>query len=390
MITKSVFLGIPEFCTTPEFQKRMWEAFDRRWHLSAKKRKPETPIGEVMNRVFKATFEKYGIDRDLTLTPSRTELTSRRLNITDAEETSVPSPSCKQLSDLIKSFEDKRLSLKNDSKEKNSNDFYMPQTEQMNVESEPFVCSEAMVGWKDPSECSSSRRSQVGMQFIGKPCFTISCLKDSTKSEITEKILKLNGEVCSNLNSYDPKCTHYLLETPNRGEKFLSCLSAGKWILNLDYINDSYNEDRFLDEEFYEWGNEKNVLCRNLSTDIQQLARAAFYWRDKIMKNSEQCNDNYGAFSGFTVILKMSDKFIQSFKNVITAGKGSVVNVEYPYSSVDLVEVTHCFVDVKKCPLDKNDLAVLKSCDIKIYSHMYINSYLLSPDNADLENFCVK
>lgn len=372
----------------------MWEAFDLRWHLSGRKRKPTTPLDEVRRRVFKATFEKYGLDPDTSMTPSRLENKSRRIdtNTMDVDDTSVPSPSCKQLSDFIKSCEDRRHSLKNDTKERTSDEFYMPQTEQMNVESEPFVCSEAMVGWKDPTEFSISRRPKIGMQFVGKPCFSISCVKEGTKNEIVDKIKRLRGEICSNLNSYDPKCTHFLVEAPNRGEKFLSCLSAGKWVLTLDYIFDSSAEDRFLDEELYEWGNEKSSAGSELSSDLKPLARAAFYWRDKIMRASENQEDpcSYGAFTGYTVILRMNEKFIASFKNVVTAGKGSVVDGSPPYSADQLAGVTHCFVDVKKCPLDKSDLSVLKYCGVQVFSHMYMNSYLLSPDTVNMETFRIK
>lgn len=373
----------------------MWEAFDRRWHLSAKKRKPITPLDEVRRRVFKATFEKYGLDPETSITPSRIERKCRRIdtNTMDIDEPAVPSPSCKQLSDFIKSCEDKRHSLKNDTKERSSSeDFYMPQTEQLHVESEPFVCSEAMVGWKDPTEFSITRRQKVGMQFVGKPCFSISCLKEDTKIDIIDKIKRLRGDICSNLLSYDPKCTHFLLEAPNRGEKFLSCISAGKWILTLDYIYDSFSEDRFLDEELYEWGNEKSSAGCELSTEMKPLARAAFYWREKIMRSSENQEDpcSYGAFTGYTVILRMSEKFIPSFKNVVTAGKGSVVDLLPPYSADRLTGVTHCFVDVKKCPLDKDDLAVLKSCGVQVFAHMYMNAFLLSNDTANLETFRLK
>lgn len=372
----------------------MWEAFDRRWYLSSKKRKPTTPLEEVRRRVFKATFEKYGLDPETSITPSRQhEAKARRIDSNmDVDESAVPSPSCKQLSDFIKSCEDRRHSLKNDTKDKSSGEFYMPQTEQLNPEPEPFVCSEAMVGWKDPTEFSISRRAKIGMQFVGIPCFSISCLKDATKNEIVDKIKRLRGEICSNLNSYDPKCTHLLVEAPSRGEKFLACLSAGKWILTLDYIFDSFCEDRFLDEELYEWGNDKSSAGSELSSDLKPLARAAFYWREKIMNYSENQEDpdSYGSFFAYTAILRMHDKFIPSFKNVVTAGKGTVVDVYPPYSADKLVGVTHCFVDIKKCQLDKNDLSVLKSCGVQVFGHLYMSAFLLSHDTADLEMYRIK
>lgn len=65
--------GIPDFCTTPEFQKRMADAFERRWRLPTKKLKVDTPIDELRRRVLRSTCEALGIpytDTDDTPTTS--------------------------------------------------------------------------------------------------------------------------------------------------------------------------------------------------------------------------------------------------------------------------------------------------------------------------------
>lgn len=53
--------GIPNFCTTPEFEKRMADEFERRWRLPTKKMKPDTPIDEIRKRVMRATCKAMGI-----------------------------------------------------------------------------------------------------------------------------------------------------------------------------------------------------------------------------------------------------------------------------------------------------------------------------------------
>lgn len=53
--------GIPDFCTTPEFEKRMADEFERRWRLPTKKMKPDTPIDEIRKRVMRATCKAMGI-----------------------------------------------------------------------------------------------------------------------------------------------------------------------------------------------------------------------------------------------------------------------------------------------------------------------------------------
>lgn len=53
--------GIPDFCTTPEFEKRMADEFEKRWRLPTKKMKPDTPIDEIRKRVLRATCKAMGI-----------------------------------------------------------------------------------------------------------------------------------------------------------------------------------------------------------------------------------------------------------------------------------------------------------------------------------------
>lgn len=57
--------GIPEFCTTPEFQKRMADDFERRWRLPSRKMKPDTPIEVIRKRILKATCKAMGVTYNL-------------------------------------------------------------------------------------------------------------------------------------------------------------------------------------------------------------------------------------------------------------------------------------------------------------------------------------
>lgn len=106
-----------------------------------------------------------------------------------------------------------------------------------------------IVGWRDPSEIilSSSSKKKDGMKFIGTPCFSISCANDEIKLKIISQIKMLKGRVCDNLINYDKSCTHFLCERPNRAEKTYCCISAGKWVLGIDYIQKSIDAGYFLD-----------------------------------------------------------------------------------------------------------------------------------------------
>lgn len=103
-----------------------------------------------------------------------------------------------------------------------------------------------VIGWRDPSETvdSTPKRS---VKIKGIPCFSISCVSEETKNSLIKRIISLNGKVCENLVKYDNKCTHFLCEKPSRSEKMMSCVAAGKWVLELSYIYKSYEANRFLD-----------------------------------------------------------------------------------------------------------------------------------------------
>lgn len=61
-----------------------------------------------------------------------------------------------------------------------------------------------------------------------------------------KQIRALNGEISENAIGYDPSCTHVLCEAPNRSERIFSAIAAGKWILKLNYIEDSAAAGHFL------------------------------------------------------------------------------------------------------------------------------------------------
>ena len=55
-------------------------------------------------------------------------------------------------------------------------------------------------------------------------------------------------------------CTHVILGKPNLGEKFLGGLICGKWLLKPEYIEESYNQNYWVEEEDYEWSSSGFVI----------------------------------------------------------------------------------------------------------------------------------
>ncbi|XP_018801712.1 PREDICTED: DNA topoisomerase 2-binding protein 1-A [Bactrocera latifrons] len=539
--------GIPDFCTTPEFQKRMADAFERRWRLPTKKLKVDTPIDELRRRVLRSTCETLGIpynDMDdtpttsakaakkamaataemsalappMTNTPRRSPhdtlnalqptakgivpraifATSmdhsmntsdrRTTRISDADafvpSTQTPtrggslggepsrmvqqasfgkttldfdkisfenteadtlanvaavndkreqsgarttstlaasSPELQKITEYLKNCETRRQSLKQARRTGGSNnatgsgasdgtdtgtddmDMDVPpcgaaETEAQNYvqpfESEQFgLGTENMVGWRDPVEFGKERRSKASpsMQHKGTPRFSISCVDEDVRNDVINKIHKLGGTVSENLVNFDPQCTHFICERPNRGEKMLGCVSSGKWVLSLKYIEECYAKDVFVDEELYEWGNTRALNLPQLTADEQLLASAVYRWRKKLNDATTVDGKKLGAFSGFRVILHIAERNSEAVKNVLRAGYGEVLTVQSPFSAcIASRNATHCFVDVKKAPITRADYDYLRTLGVQIYSQMYINSYLMYGEDVDAAKYEIK
>lgn len=84
------------------------------------------------------------------------------------------------------------------------------------------------------------------MSYNGKPVFALSGVTEQVRTELIEKIQQMNADISNKPNEYDPACTHILCTKPNRGEKILSGIAAGKWLLCTKYINDSCEAGYFL------------------------------------------------------------------------------------------------------------------------------------------------
>lgn len=405
--------GIPDFCTTPEFEKRMSEEIERRWRLPTKKIKPNTPIEEIRKRMLRATCKMMGIEytgytespavanttttpvvnkpaASNQITPLAGTLTRKKSSFQEkmdfedcSTSNSTQTPELKQISEYLKNCESRRQSIPKPKKPQRFDNTEQEDGRVLRFESEQFGGgTEEMVTWKDPTEFSVSRRSKsASMQFIGTPRFSISCSSDPMRQDIIEKSKRLRGEISENLANYDPECTHFLCERPNRGEKMLGCIASGKWVLGLAYIEESFAQNCFVNEELFEWGNPKAFNLPELSKEEQVIANAAHRWRKELSESDEP---NAGAFSGFNAILRISERHKESLKNVIKAGHGKILQIESPYSNSDQIRhATHCFVDVKKAPLTSSDYAVLMERGVKVLSQLYINAYLMNGKDAD-------
>lgn len=54
------------------------------------------------------------------------------------------------------------------------------------------------------------------------------------------------GGVVLDKQSFDPSCSHIIVGTPLRNEKYLAAMAAGKWILHRSYLEACRSVDRFI------------------------------------------------------------------------------------------------------------------------------------------------
>ncbi|XP_017035833.3 DNA topoisomerase 2-binding protein 1-A [Drosophila kikkawai] len=313
---------------------------------------------------------------------------------TTAAAASVMAPDVKQITDYLKNCESRRNSLKRS----HDNDMdACPESEVQYVqpfESEGFALgTEDMVGWRDPVEFNAAKRRSSGgagssprMQHQGMPCFSISCGDDDEKrAELSERITQLGGRLCENLVNYDSACTHLLCERPNRGEKMLACIAAGKWILHTQYIDQCHARGHFIDEALYEWSNPRALNLPKLTPEEEPIAAAVHRWR------TELGTQGGGAFTGYRVILSINERSGAAIRNVLRAGGACILEPKSPFASDPLATTaTHCFVDVKTMPLAARDLAHLLQRGVRVLSQIAINKYLMNGREADLSKYELK
>ncbi|NXC34006.1 SLF1 protein, partial [Campylorhamphus procurvoides] len=155
-------------------------------------------------------------------------------------------------------------------------------------------------------------------------------------------------------------CTHLIAKKLCKSEKILAACAAGKWVLTKEYIINSAESGRWLDETTYEWGYEIEKDT-HYSPRMQSAPKR---WREELTRSSAP-----GAFHRWKVVLlvKEGDKRIASIRRVLQAGKATICsshNTEH--------NITHIFISNKVCPLKS------KKClsEAQYYPLQYLGHYL--------------
>jgi len=189
----------------------------------------------------------------------------------------------------------------------------------------------------------------------------LSSFTAEEKVKLSTLIQKLGGTYVDT-PTFVRTCSHVICGKPNRGEKFLSGCASGKWILTKNFIEDSTEAGKWLDEEAYEWSNQSNIAGVSPS-HLSAPAR----WREILQTQR-------GPFEGWKVLVVVTDaKKRAAYKRLLEVGCAAVVNCKPPYQSSLASKLTHAFVDTGL----ENDVKCLHLAGVHCLSPDYIPEFIL-------------
>ncbi|NXL11660.1 SLF1 protein, partial [Mesembrinibis cayennensis] len=191
-----------------------------------------------------------------------------------------------------------------------------------------------------------------------KRIIQLTGFKKQEKKALLEWLLKLDCFFLDNKKYRN--CTHLIAKKPCKSEKFLAACAAGKWILTKEYIINSAESGRWLDETTYEWGYE-------IEKDTHyspQMQSAPKRWREELTHSSAP-----GAFHRWKVVLlvKEGDKQMASIRRVLQAGKATICSSQNAEHNI-----THIFINNKIFPMQNKKYLSEARC----YPLQYLGDYL--------------
>ncbi|KAK3591402.1 hypothetical protein CHS0354_005324 [Potamilus streckersoni] len=186
------------------------------------------------------------------------------------------------------------------------------------------------------------------------PVFLFSGISPEERMAYGALIEQMGGKVLDCVN-FDPICTHLIVGTPARNEKFLACVASGKWVLHKSYLEACREQNRFIQEDLYEWGGEGTMsLLSDQNSKEAKLAMAAHHWRVKIQEARQVMSTTYGAFQNWKVILCLGNGKEANFRRLLEAGGATVFNKRPPFTKD--IDATHVFIELNTANLSQVDL----------------------------------
>ncbi|NWI49925.1 SLF1 protein, partial [Calyptomena viridis] len=185
----------------------------------------------------------------------------------------------------------------------------------------------------------------------------ITGFKKEEKNALLKRLFKLN---CIFIDSKKYRnCTHLIAKKLNKSEKVLAACAAGKWVLTKEYIINSAESGRWLDETMYEWGYEIE-RDTHYSPQIQSAPKR---WREELSLSGAA-----GAFHRWKVVLpvKEGDKRMASIRRILQAGKATICSCDNAEH-----DITHIFLSNKIYLQNKKCLP-----EAQYYPLQYLGHYL--------------
>uniref|UniRef100_A0A673ZM52 DNA topoisomerase II binding protein 1 n=1 Tax=Salmo trutta TaxID=8032 RepID=A0A673ZM52_SALTR len=214
------------------------------------------------------------------------------------------------------------------------------------------------------------------------PRFQLSSLIPQERIDYTALIDELGGVVLDK-QCFDPSCSHIIVGTPLRNEKYLAAMAAGKWILHRSYLEACRSVGHFIQEDEYEWGSSSILdVLPSISSQQKRLALAAMRWR----RNLQDRNDQEGSFSGWTVMLNIDQTRVSGFRRLLQSGGAKVL----PSPSPSLYKgTTHLFAEFSRLkPGDiRVDVSEAMSQGVKCLKPEFIADYLIQEPIPPIEMY---
>lgn len=212
------------------------------------------------------------------------------------------------------------------------------------------------------------------------PRFQLSSLIPQERIDYSQLIEELGGVVLDK-QCFDPSCSHIIVGTPLRNEKYLAAMAAGKWILHRSYLEACRCVGHFVQEEEFEWGSSSILeALPSITSQQKRLALAALRWRKALHGHSDQD----GAFSGWTVMLNIDQNRESGFKRLLQSGGARVL----PSASSSMYgDTTHLFADFSRLKPGESwvDVPEAVSHGVKCLKPEFIADYLMQEPSPPVE-----
>ena len=175
--------------------------------------------------------------------------------------------------------------------------------------------------------------------------FLLTAIAAGDKVKYMRAIQSLGGTTIAS-REYDTRCTHVLVGTPTRSEKYLGGCAGGKWLMKTEYVDACARAGVWLDERPYEWGAGSDD-GPNSGIEYGDLAKASRAWRKYLSTRRRVAGAAAaGAFISWRVGLVVESGKAAGIARLIKAGGGSVA--EDWLAAAERDDLTHVFFDVVK------------------------------------------